>query len=243
MADSTYMPAPAMPSRIRRSSGSTRAGAEDRVVHVVLVGRGQVARSRWPGLLVGVVEDAELQLGAGQRGPAALGQPVDLRLEDLPGRGDHRGAVLPGRSAMTSAVRLVPGHPAQRGEVGHAGRSRRSRAPRRTSRTRPPCSCRRPPRAGSCSPPRGGRATSSRKNSADRRLPCRRPCMSVKASTTVSIVPSPHLDAQLLQREQAAPAAARVGMEHGAGRPFVRLVEFAARSRPVPRPCPGPSAP
>ena len=48
------------------------AGAEQRVVHVVLVRRGEVAVAGGPGLLVGVVEDDELELGAGEgdAGPA-----------------------------------------------------------------------------------------------------------------------------------------------------------------------------
>ena len=54
-------------------------GAQDRVVDVVLVARGQVAVGGVPGLFVGVVEDDELQLGArecGQPGSCAALEPA-----------------------------------------------------------------------------------------------------------------------------------------------------------------------
>ena len=84
------------------------AGAEDGVVHVVQVHRGEVAVG--PGLCVleGVAVHAELKLGAGEGGPAAGGQPVGLCLEDLPRRGDHRAAVAPGEVGQDQRARLVP---------------------------------------------------------------------------------------------------------------------------------------
>ncbi len=95
------------------------AGAEDGVVHVVQVHRGEVAVGHGLRVLVGVAVHAELQLGAGERGPATGRQPVGLRLEDLPGRGDHRGAVGPGQVGQEQRARLVPRQVAQRAEVGH----------------------------------------------------------------------------------------------------------------------------
>ena len=96
-----------------------QGAAEHRVVAVV-VDRGlHVAVALAPGVLVGVVEDDELQLGAGVGGPAALGQPGQLLLQDLAralgdrlavvvqdvGQ-DQRGARLPGDVAQGAQVRL-----------------------------------------------------------------------------------------------------------------------------------------
>ena len=79
------------------------ARAEQRVVDVVLVRGGQAAVAGVPGLLVGVVEDDELELGAGEGDQTLLGGPLDLRPQDLP-RGSRppgcaRRRARPGRSA------------------------------------------------------------------------------------------------------------------------------------------------
>ena len=52
--------------------------AEDRVVDVVAVRRRRGPVARVPGLLVGLLEDDELELGAAVRGHAEPGGPVDL---------------------------------------------------------------------------------------------------------------------------------------------------------------------
>ena len=95
------------------------AGAEQGVVDVVLVGRREAAIGARPGLLVGVVEDDELELGAGKGGQALLGGPLGLRLEDLPGAlGDRRvSLVQPGQVAHHHRRAGQPGHRVQRVEV------------------------------------------------------------------------------------------------------------------------------
>jgi hypothetical protein len=70
-------------------------GAEHRVVDVVEVDRLEVAVALLPGLLVGVVEDDELELGARHRPPAAFLEPGELAAQDLARRGHHLGAVGP----------------------------------------------------------------------------------------------------------------------------------------------------
>ena len=94
-------------------------GAHDRVVHVVGVGRGQVAVAGGLRLGVRVLVHDELELGAGQRGQPALGQPLGLRPQDLPRRGHHRRAVVPGQVGQHHDGAFVPGHPAQRAHVRH----------------------------------------------------------------------------------------------------------------------------
>lgn len=97
--------------------GLDTAGAEDRVVDVVLVGRGQASVVRVPRLFVGVLEDDELQLGADLGGVAELGQALQLAAQYLAGRGDHRGAVAPGEVGVEHGRALVPGDAAQRAQV------------------------------------------------------------------------------------------------------------------------------
>ena len=88
------------------------AGAEDRVVDVVLVDRRQVAVRRVRGRLVRRVEGDELELGAGQRGPALLGAAVELGLEDRPRRLEHGGVVEPDQVALDHRGRRQVGeHP------------------------------------------------------------------------------------------------------------------------------------
>ena len=76
------------------------SGPHDRVVDVVLVDRREVAVVVERRLLVRRVERDELELGAGQRGPAAVGAPVQLALEDGTwGLGDG-GVVHPDQVAL-----------------------------------------------------------------------------------------------------------------------------------------------
>jgi hypothetical protein len=70
-------------------------GADDRVIDVVEVGRRHLAIGGVPRVLVGGAKDDELELGAGEGLPAALGEPVELRAQDLARRRDNRLAVEP----------------------------------------------------------------------------------------------------------------------------------------------------
>ena len=94
-------------------------GAQDRVVHVVLVGRDQIAVVLGRGLLVGVLVDDELELGPGQRHPAAFGQPRRLGREYLPRRGQHRRAVVPGQVRDHQGRARVPRQQAHGARVRH----------------------------------------------------------------------------------------------------------------------------
>ena len=86
--------------------GLDPSGAEQRIVDVVEVRRTQVAVVLVPGLLVGVQEDHELQLGAGIGDPAALGQPRQLAAEDLAwGCDAHR---VPSSQATSERQMTVP---------------------------------------------------------------------------------------------------------------------------------------
>ena len=91
---------------------------EQRVVDVVEVGRLEVVEALLPGLLVGVAEDDELELGAGVGDQPALGQPGELAAQDLPRRGDDLGAVAPLQVGHHHRRPLLPRHRAQRVEVG-----------------------------------------------------------------------------------------------------------------------------
>ena len=93
-------------------------GAEHGVVDVVEVGRREVAVALAGGLVVGVAEDHELQLGGADGGEPALGEPVELRAQDLARRGDDGRAVGPVQVGHAQRGALVPGDPAQRLEVG-----------------------------------------------------------------------------------------------------------------------------
>ena len=165
-------------------------GAQHRVVDVVAVGRRQPAIGAVPRLLVAVVEDHELELGAGVGLPAALGQARELARAG-PGAARRRPASRPPirrRPGTARCPRATSCGTACRGRA--SSRSRRSRAPSSTSRSRRRCSCRRRRRAGSCSPRRRGRPPIAGTTARVRRLPCRRPCMSVRASRTVSMSPA-----------------------------------------------------
>ena len=93
--------------------------AEQRVVDVVEVGRLEVAVGLLPGLLVGVLEDDELELGAGVGDQPALGKPGELAAQDLARRGDDLGAVVPLQVGEQQHRALVPRDRPQRVEVGH----------------------------------------------------------------------------------------------------------------------------
>ncbi len=71
------------------------AGAEDRVVDVVLVDRREVVPAGVGGVLVAGVEGDELQLGAGEGLPAVLGAAVELAAQDPARRLGDGGVVGP----------------------------------------------------------------------------------------------------------------------------------------------------
>ena len=142
-------------------------------------------------LEVGLAEEEELELRAEHRLEAERVRLLHLRLQHLARRRGDGRPVVPLDVALHHHRGLVPGDPAQRGEVGPepevavAALPARDRVPR----DRDPSPSR--ARAGSCSPRPGGPASfSSRKNSASSRFPIRRPCMSVKQAMTVSTVPA-----------------------------------------------------
>ena len=109
------------------------AGAEQRVVDVVLVRRSQVAVAGVPRLLVGVVEDDELQLGAGQRDQPRRRRPARPAPAGS-AAGDCDDRRVPSSSQPQVAVHhrraRQPRHRAQRVQVEARTRCRRSRAPR-----------------------------------------------------------------------------------------------------------------
>ena len=94
---------------MRRKQRLDARRPEQRVVDVVVVGGLQVPVSLAPRLLVGVHEDEELELGPYEGFEAAFGEPLELALEDLPGRGDDRRAVLPDEVARHERRPLLPG--------------------------------------------------------------------------------------------------------------------------------------
>ena len=153
-------------------------------------------RRRQPGVLLGVrllerlAEEIELELAAHHRRQAECRRPLHLRLQHLP-----RRRLRPASRRGSARRRARAPSPRARGSGAAspcraARRSRRSPAP--SSRSRSPARGPSPSRgrAGSCTPPpRAPRPSRSTKNSPWRRLPIRRPCMSVNATTTVSIAP------------------------------------------------------
>ena len=94
-------------------------GAEDGVVDVVLVDRRQVAPAPVVGLLVRRVEGDELELGAGQRDHPALGDPVQLGLEDRARRLGDRCVVEPDQVALHQHAARQVGQQPDRVVVGH----------------------------------------------------------------------------------------------------------------------------
>ncbi len=93
-------------------------GPHQRVVDVVEVDRPQLPVAGLPRLLVRVVEDHELQLGADERPEPGLCQPSGLPGQDLSRRRDDRRAVLPQHVGEDHDSPLVPRHPPQRRQVG-----------------------------------------------------------------------------------------------------------------------------
>ena len=165
---------------------------EDVVVEDVRHRRRQVAVVLRVRLRVRLLEEVELELGADHRREAERLAPA-RPARSAPGAATARPASRRARRRRTGRApspRATGCAAASRGRA--SARSRRSRAPSSRSRSRGPgpSPCR--ARAGSCSPrPRGPPSISSRKNSPCRRLPISRPCMSVKATMTVSIAPTP----------------------------------------------------
>ena len=163
---------------------------EDRVVEDVGHRRRQVAVVLGVRLGVALLQQVELELGADHRLEPRRPRPRDLRREHLPRRGDDRRAVLPGHVAEHERRSRQPRDPPQRVEVGLQVEVAVAALPARHRRTRAagPSPCR--TRAGSCSPRARARASRRRRSAPPRACPSSRPCMSVKAQTTVSIVPA-----------------------------------------------------
>src|SRR5262249_29983102 len=91
---------------------------QDRVVDVVLVGRDQVGIALVGCLLVAVAVNDELEFGPGQRNPASLGQPCDLRLQDLARRGGYGSPIQPGQVREDQGGGGQPWHATQGRQVG-----------------------------------------------------------------------------------------------------------------------------
>ena len=164
---------------------------EDVVVEDVRDRGGEVAVVLRVRLLVGLLEEVELELRADHRREAELGGALDLA-PAAPGGGRARRA---SRRARRRRRGRAPSPRARESGAARRGRasSRSRRSPSPSSRSGSPGSGPSPCRApgGSCSPRRRGRRRpSSRKYSPSTRLPIRRPCMSVNATTIVSIEPS-----------------------------------------------------
>ena len=71
------------------------SGCLQRVVDVVIAGRGQASIALLPGSAVAIVEHDEFQLGRAKGEEAVCGQSVELPAQNLPRRGDHGGVVWP----------------------------------------------------------------------------------------------------------------------------------------------------
>ena len=69
-------------------------------------------------LLVGLLEQVELELGADHRREAERLRPLDLRAKHLARRGSDRRAVVPADVAEDERGRLEPGNAPQRRQVG-----------------------------------------------------------------------------------------------------------------------------
>ena len=201
--------------------------AEQRVVDVVEVGRLEVAIGLLPGLLVGVLEDDELELGAGVARPARARRAGRAGGAGSGAARRRRRSRRPtaGRPAASPCPRATGPAAACRGRA--SSRSRRSRAPTTTSRSRRPSPCRRRRRAGSCSPRRRARARRRGSGDAVRRLPCRRPSMSAIASSTVSTVPS----ATACFSSSSVTPRGRYGLGRGLRPPLASPVERLRRCR------------
>jgi hypothetical protein len=90
---------------------------EQRVVHIVVVGGLEVPIPLAPRFFIRVHEDEELQLRPDEGFEAALGEALELALEDLARRRHHCGAVLPHQVARHERRPLLPGHDPHRREI------------------------------------------------------------------------------------------------------------------------------
>ena len=166
-----------------------------------------------PGLLVGVTEHDELEFRARVRAPAALGEPRKLGAQDLSRRGGDIAAVRPGEVRHTHDRALVPRDLAQRREIrahlevpvpslpgGHLVAVDRCHVDVHRQQV--------VTALGAVV------GDDSRKCFAVSRLPCSRPCMSVIASSTVSISPASRPRPQLIQIHET-PFLPSAGCLHG----------------------------
>ena len=164
-------------------------GGEDVVIEDVRDGRGEVLEVLLPGLGVALLVEVELELGGRVRREAHRAGTLVLGDQDLPGRGHHgtpvlvddvrehqRRAVEPGDHPQRGHVRLDPEVAVAVLPVGHLIPGERLHVHVEREQV-----------VAALDP---WPTTSSRKYSISIRLPKRRPCMSVKAVTIVSIVPS-----------------------------------------------------
>ncbi len=92
-------------------------GGEDVVVEDVGNRRREVLVSLCPRLLVGLLEEVELELGARHRREAERGGPRHLRLEHLPRGRLNRRSVVPENVCEHERRGLEPGNPPKRGEI------------------------------------------------------------------------------------------------------------------------------
>ena len=93
------------------------ASAEERVVDVVQVGRGEAPVGAVPRLLVGLLEDDELELGGGVGPEAPLRETVELAPQHLAGGGGDLHALRRDHVRQAQRRVLVPGDPTQGGEI------------------------------------------------------------------------------------------------------------------------------
>ena len=180
---------------------------EDVVVEDVRHRRRQVAVVLRVRLLVGLLQEVELELGAEHRLEARRSRPLDLRLQHLPRRGADRRAVLPGDVAEHERRPFEPRHPPQRPEVGPQVEVAVAPLParHRVPGLRVHLHVEREQVVAALEPVVD---RSSRKYSPCSRLPSSRPCMSVNAATTVSIAP--------VSTSRSAPRASAWGKIGGA---------------------------
>ncbi len=90
----------------------------DRVVDVVVAGRGQPAVAAGPRLAIGLVEHDEFELGGDIGGQAAFGQPVELAAQDRPRRHGDGTAVGPAHVGDHQRRTGQPWDAPQGGQVG-----------------------------------------------------------------------------------------------------------------------------
>ena len=145
-------------------------GADQRVVDVVLVDRGQVAPAAVVRVLVGVVERDELELGAGERHHVHRGDLLELGLQDRARGLRHRCVVEPDQVALHQRGGGQVRQQAEGVPVGDELHVAVALLPRGDRCSRRPCSCRRRRPAGSCSP--RCRARARRRGSSGRAAAC-----------------------------------------------------------------------